>query len=580
MKLGKRAVHAAALSAMAGLMAAGCAQNPSPFEPLAMQESERSSAYAPHQLMRPLPTTLQSAYLPGEANANSPTSGPTTGPSITAAESVPMTLEDVIHRAVLNNLDVKVAGYTPAINETQVVEAQARFDPQLFFNGNYLHQDAPPGGFSGLSSINSTSGFFGSGGKFEQLSAGPGIRQILASGAQVQANYQMAYVDPDPGSHFYENSLVLSITQPLLQNAGREVNQATIHVARNTQKISLLDFRTQLVKTLSQIEQTYWQLAQAQRTVSIQEELLKGDEDTAVILAKRLAGGIDVSRVQTAQANATVEAQRATLIRLKANVRDLSDQLKQLMNDPQFPVSGPAVILPLTPPLMEPVHMDLTDQIHTALETRPELAQQQLRIDSASTAVRVGKNGLLPQLNLTGQAALDGIGSSVGSGFSDQKDFDHISGAIGFEFVFPLGNRAARAQWTRTLLQRQQAIAQYQSLVEQISLQVKQAQRNVHTSWDEMVATKQARFSAADALLAIQQRQNANEPLTPTFVQLKLDRQAALAQARISEIQAIVNYNLALVQLEQAKGTLLRYYNVQMDADNLPFARRLFSDAK
>ncbi len=578
MKFGKQAVRTTAVGAV--LLAAGCAQTPPPFEPLAMQQAERTSAYAPREPMRPLPTTLQSAYLPTTGQSgNRPTSGPTTGPSITPAESVPMTLQEIIQRAVLNSLDVKVAGYTPAIDETRVVEAEARFDPQFFINSGYLHQNAPTGGFSGLNS-GSGGGLSGLGGEFSQFSIGPGIRQLLASGGQIEASYQAAYVDPDPGSSFYENSLVLSITQPLLQNSGYEVNRATIHVARNTQKISLLDFRNKLVDTLATIEQTYWQLVQAQRNVEIQEELLQRTEDTATILAKRLQGGIDVSRVQTSQANATVEARRATLIRAKANVRDLSDQLKRLMNDPQFPVSGPTVITPATAPLKDPVHMDLNEQIQTALENRLELAQQQLRIDSASTAVRVGKNALLPQLNLTGRASVDGIGSDLGDAFSDQTNFGNISGSIGLEFVFPLGNRAARAQWTRTLLQRQQAIAQYQALVAQVGLEVKEAQRNIHTSWDEMVATRQARFSAADALLAIQQRENANEPLTPTFVQLKLDRQAALASAEASEIQAIINYNLAILQLERANGTLLRYNNVLLEEDNLPFAKRLFSNAQ
>jgi outer membrane protein TolC len=580
MKFAKRTVGATAVGAL--LAAAGCAQNPPPFEPLAMQQGERTAAFAPREAMRPLPTTLQSTYLPTtneSADSSHPTSGPTTGPSITPAESVSLTLQEVIQRAVLNNLDVKVAGYTPAIDETRVVEAEAHFDPQAFFNGTYISTDAPNGGFSGLNS-SSGGGLSNIGGKYDEFVVGPGIRQILSSGGQIEASYQAAYVNPSATDDFYENSLILSITQPLLQNAGYEVNHATIHVSRNTQKISLLQFRDTLADTLSKIEQTYWQLVQAQRNVQIQEELLQRTMDTATILAKRLQGGIDVSRVQTSQANATVEARRATLIRAKATVRDLSDQLKRLMNDPQFPVSGPAVILPASTPLQEPVHMDLNDQIKTAMANRLELAQQQLRIDSAATAVRVGKNALLPQLNLIGRASVDGVGDNFGKGFSDQMDFGNISGSVGFEFVFPLGNRAARAQWTRTLLQRQQAITQYQALVSQVGLEVKEAQRNIHTSWDEMVATRQSRFSAADALLAIQQREDANEPLTPTFVQLKLDRQAALATAEASEIQAIVNYNIALVQLEKANGTLLRYNNVLLEEDSLPFAKRLFSNAQ
>jgi HAE1 family hydrophobic/amphiphilic exporter-1 len=103
---------------------------------------------------------------------------------------------------------------------------------------------------------------------------------------------------------------------------------------------------------------------------------------------------------------------------------------------------------------------------------------------------------------------------------------------------------------------------------------VKTALREVNTTYDEIVATRQARFAAADALLAIQQREEGGEALTPTFVQLKLDFQERLASAADAEVQAISNYNIAIAALEKAKGTLLRYNNVIMEEEKLPIGYR------
>mgnify|MGYP001551859440 CR=1 FL=1 len=94
--------------------------------------------------------------------------------------------------------------------------------------------------------------------------------------------------------------------------------------------------------------------------------------------------------------------------------------------------------------------------------------------------------------------------------------------------------------------------------------------REVDTTWNEMATTRMARFAQEQSLNAIQQREDAKEPLTPTFVQLKLDTQERVATAKIAEAQALSNYNNSLAKLERAKGTLLKYNNVVMDEDKFP----------
>jgi hypothetical protein len=98
---------------------------------------------------------------------------------------------------------------------------------------------------------------------------------------------------------------------------------------------------------------------------------------------------------------------------------------------------------------------------------------------------------------------------------------------------------------------------------------VKTALREVETTWNEVAGRRQARFSFADQLSAIEQREAGGEQLTPTFVNLKLQSQEELADAARLENEAVANYNIAIARLEFAKGTLLRYNNVVMEEERL-----------
>jgi outer membrane protein TolC len=181
---------------------------------------------------------------------------------------------------------------------------------------------------------------------------------------------------------------------------------------------------------------------------------------------------------------------------------------------------------------------------------------------------------LLPRLNAVGSISFGGVENDFGGATGQEFTSEELNYAIGLQLEIPIGNRENRAIYQRSLLQRQQAIDQYRDQIEKVALDVKEAARDVDTTWDQMVATRQARFAASDALLAIQQREEGGEALTPTFVQLKLDTQERLADAATNEVESVTNYNVAISHLEQTKGTLLRYDNVVMEEQLLPLGRR------
>jgi outer membrane protein TolC len=581
--------------AVAGFGLIGCGiSDPPSFDPMAVQKQERAASKDyPDTPMFNLPTTLVDlATQPSGATDQNEYETPrgvigrhtrlrrsnqsTTGRSITEDLVVRMTLQDIIQRSVINSAEVRVSGFDPAIAKTRVLEAEARFDPTFFTNAKYDHQDVPFAGQAIENPIPNAAGQITTEilnvERGEVYTFEPGVKQLLPSGGEVSLSYQFQYNYLLPQrfslNPYWDNQLKLQITQPLFRNGGFEINQARITIARNDTRVSILDFRKTLEENIAEIEKDYWQAQEAEQEVLIQDGLLRQTRSTARILFDQSILGGAVSRVQTSQAQASIRSREAVLVRARARLRDISDDIKKRMNDPEFPVAGEAVIMPFDVPVEQKIEFSVKDQVDTALSNRLELGQQQLRIDDAFIALKVAQNNLLPKVDLTTSITLEALETNEGRTFHAEFEKDgHVGWSMGIALEMPIGNREARAIVRRAELQRLQAIEQYRNLVDQVTLDVTTAVREVKTSWNEISARRQARFAQADQLGALEQRRENGEALTPTFVQLVLDAQERLADAEREEALAVASYEVAIARLERSKGTLLRYNNVLLGED-------------
>lgn len=558
------------------LAAIGCVNDPLPFSPLAAQQQERQLAgEIPPAPPPAYPTTMASQYAPYAQPKNGSQVQAGIGPNYAEAPVVRMTLQQLIQQSVINSHVVKVAGYDPAIAETRIIEAQAHFDPTFFTNTQYDRHDVPTGGEEITLPTNPFATpppiFYTT--KTRTMQVQTGIRQQLESGGQAEFRWEGTLTDQDPQTTIqnplYTSELILEVTQPLLRDFGAEVNQARIVLERNNTKVSVLDYRLALEKNTFTIEQTYWQLVQAQRDVEAYEQLLAGTEKSAHIQSQRYTQ--DATREGISQTLTALNQRQGLLVRAKAHMADLSDLLKSLVNDPDLPVSSALLIVPESAPTLDRVEFDQDDQVRTAMDCRADLAEAQLKIDNAAEILKVAKNNLLPQLNFVGRFSFIGGDVDITSAIDDELDWGHINYRAGLQLEVPIGNREASAIYQRSMLQREQAIETYRQTIEDGMKEVKTAIRDVKTSWDEIVDTRKAVFAAEDALAANDAREESNQVLTPEFLQLKLDRQSDLANAQIAYDAAVANYNTALATLERSKGTLLRYDNIVLQEDRWPY---------
>ena len=530
----------------------------------------------------PLPTTAEDF----DPNQTAVAARPGEYLNVNEGPPIPMTLREIIHRAVANNLDVRVAAYDTAIDQTRITEAEGAFDPTFFSDISTERVDKLTGGTevslpntARPNTNNISQGFPGP--DFitrldrEQVTTFDlGFRQNTSTGARFEIKQEVVDNWFSPArtllNPFYENDLVLTLTQPLLSGFGTGVNRARIDIAVNNQRISLLDFRKTVEETVLKIEQVYWQLVQSNQDVDTLKRLIAESEETTRVLINR--GGLDATSVQIFQSRAETAGRRSALAQTQAHVYDLSSQIKQLMNDPRYPVSAGGVITPADSPSETPLRFNLDDQIETAMQNRLELGQQQVRIESAQIARMVGQNQRLPTLNLQLQGTVDGLAHSITQAFSSEGNFDHLGGQIGLNFEMPIGNRTADAIYIRSELQRMQAIVSYGALVKTVSLDVVTAARAIDTAWVRLNAARASTLEYRGLLDRLQkQLESTDQPYTFEQVFIRLQDQQQLAAAEQTEHQALNDYNFAIANLEKAKGTILRYNNVIMEQEQLPY---------
>ena len=459
-----------------------------------------------------------------------------------------LSLEDVIHQTLESNYGIQVVRYNPAVEMTRVVEAESAFDAVFFTNITKNKVDRPTG--SQLQSTNLD---------FFELSTG--VRKILPLGTQVRGSYQLRRTKQEFAFQLinpeYFSSLILEMRQPLLRGFGLDVNRSLIVLAKNDRRISHLAFKRQVRDTLREVEELYWRLMQARREVVIFSRLLADFEAIYEYLVARQQ--FDVTPVQLAATKADLEEAKADYIQRRSAVFDAEDRLIAMMNNPEINLADDVELIPDDFPQLTRIAVDRLSEVQAGLDHRAELKEQQLRIASAKIGVGRAKNAELPKFDLTFRTTYDGLGGTADSSFDELSRSKFIEYFIGIEFEVPIGNRGPRAARLRADLQHSQAVAELKRLFEQVILEVNLAVRALNVSFDRIspsYESARARLRELESIVARAERKDFNTLIN------ELNAHRRLANIRSSMLNTLVEYNIAIIELERAKGTLLEHNNV------------------
>jgi outer membrane protein TolC len=465
-------------------------------------------------------------------------------------------LREAIRTATANNLALQFARLTPAATRAQVLAAEAAFDWTLFSNLNWNNTDSPRTGtsFSGGSftpSVDVSRGLQGTVGLRKQL-VGGGRFTVQTEASTTDSNTPGQQSRPNPAE---QASVTVQWDQPLLRNAGSEVARAEIRVTRNAERASIQQLRQELITTVTDTERAYWNLVRAQQDLRILQRLLERGEQTRRLVEERRL--IDANQSQIADTTARVERRRADVLRAQTQVRILSDQLKAFMNDPALPVGSEVVVLPADVAVDEPVKFSLIDCLSKAVQNRPEVQQAILSIDDASIRAIVADSNRLPDLTLRLQARFAGLDNNLDEAYADILSGKFADYLVGLAFELPLGNRRNEAEFRRRSIERVQSVISYRNTVQRVVAESKSALNRLKLNYELVGQTRVSRVTATDALRVQEVEKAQGLGFTVERLNLELNNQEQLAAAEQAEVDALIEYNIAIADLFAAMGTAL-----------------------
>jgi|HubBroStandDraft_6_1064221.scaffolds.fasta_scaffold46057_2 outer membrane protein len=468
-----------------------------------------------------------------------------------------------------NNLSVD--GVIPMSNGPAIPQ----FDPIVSALVNRLHSTTPE-----TSTLISGSNWLAQ----NNVNANAGMNVGFSPGTQLSVNFDNSRYSTDATRYTYNpfvnSSLGFTITQPLLQGFGADLNKRYIRIARNSQKVADLVFRQQVMDTVSGVARLYTDL------VSLNEDLKVKQE--ALLLAQRLyddnKNQVDQGTqapIEVTRANAAVASSRQALITAEGLVRQQELIVKTVLT--RGGLANPEVlgahIVPtdmLAVPDQEPAQA-LPDLVGEALQKRPDLAGAGIQVENSEISLKGSLNALKPQLNLvgivqnsgmagdlnplagvpTGAVNPGGYGTSLGQLF--RRDFPTYG--VGVQLTLPVRNRVAQADAVRDELQVRQTQVRRQQLQDQVRLEVADAEESLRQARAAYDASVEAR-RLQEQSVSVEQQTFAVGLSTNLVV---IQYQNYLAQARSTEVASRGAYIKAKIALQRATGTILDENHVAID---------------
>jgi len=457
-------------------------------------------------------------------------------------------LADVRAAALANNLELQVELVNPSIAEATVDQEEAKFEST--FTGSVVtgKTDSPTALGTQASNVD-----------FDQFNLGVDMPLITGGTVSVEAPFNRTETN-NPFSLLnpaHEADLRFSISQPLLRGGGIRANTHSIRIARNDKSIA--DARTKLeaIRILANADRAYWQLYAARRELEVrrqQYELAVAQLEQA---RRKVTAG-DLPAIEITRAESGVAQRIEAIIVSRTQVLRRQRELKRIMNRDELPMNGSTALRTATDP--NPVGLDLSaDQLADyAIANRMEMLELELQIASDSSTIDFERNRALPLVTVDYTYNLNGLGLTYNDAFDQIGDNRFQDWTLSANVEIPLGNEAAEARVHQAILRRLQRLATKAQRRQAIREEVFNALEQLEQNWQRILAARLSVMLAGRTYDA-EQRQFDVGLRTSTEV---LEAAAELADAQSAEIRALADYQIALVDIAFATGTLLGHGRV------------------
>lgn len=348
-------------------------------------------------------------------------------------------------------------------------------------------------------------------------------------------------------------------------------NYNGVLIARLNTDVTLADFEANVRNLLTDVEKTHWELYFAYRDFDAKVEGRRLARESWELERRRADAGIRTAdqeafaREQFYAAQASVEnALSGTAVGV-GGVYKMERELRRLLG---LLTSDGRVIVPADEPSVADVRFDWHESLEVALTRRVELRRQQWNIKRRQLEIIAARNFEKMRVDLVGQYRWRGFGDDLfgsdgtgsGSAFESLFDGDLQDWRLGVEVTTPVGNRVGHAAVRHAELQ----LAREHAIYDETERHVSHELRAAFTELDRAYAVTRSRYNQRIASFTRLRAERTRNERGQTDLDLVLSAQRQAVESESNYYRALVDYNVAMVDVHFARGTLLDYLDVSM----------------
>jgi outer membrane protein TolC len=463
-----------------------------------------------------------------------------------AADPVQLTRETAVAMAIRKNIDLRVEALNSAIAESNLAQSRAIYNPILSTSASTGKTTFPGEDFRTSSSIGTL-----------------GLTQYLPTGGSISASTQAGYTTAESdnsaiSTEDWQSSVGLTISHPLLKNAGKKVMELNITLAGNSLEDSLERFRFFLADTVFSVVTSYNRLYSLRRVLESRQAALASVQDLLKEIRENATPG-QLQRVEVANAEYALAQRRKDLVDAERNLRDQEAHLRYLIG-----MEEKTPIIPVDPPSREEPPESQKQALATALESRADLKQLRLSLESALLQEQVARHQVLPDLSMIASGGFSGIDGSIGNSFQQIGQGEGAWWSAGLQFTLPLGNSAAKNYYRQSRLRTEQLRNQISAFEWQVNNSVESDMRSLISARLQLQTNDQSVRFAEERLAEYRNQRKAGTG----SVQDVLNAENDLIAARNAQSDATETFASAVALLWRDIGVLLERLNIHVDTSD------------
>jgi HAE1 family hydrophobic/amphiphilic exporter-1 len=331
---------------------------------------------------------------------------PLTRLGVISTQTLPLSLNEAIRRALANNNDIEVQRNTVRFAESVLRALEGVYDP-VFSVTPQISQNITPtrstltgAGQSGTVTVTDI--------QFsptitKSFSVGGGNYQFFFNNLRETTSSTFQQLSP-----FYQPQLGVTFTQPLLRNRSIDSNRRQIRIQRKQLDQSDADFRRVTTEVIAQVQRAYWDLVFALRDLDNRKANLELSRQNFRQTEARIAAGA-AAPLERAEVQTEMATRESDLLMAAQNVSIAENALKQLiLKDPLQPEWSSAIV-PTDEPTIESTPVNLADALAEARANRPELRRLKLQQDINQIDLAFYRNQAKPRVDLQATLATTGL---------------------------------------------------------------------------------------------------------------------------------------------------------------------------